>query len=84
MGKQYKSDAHYLADQMKGLKGATVADIAAFTQDDGFGEEHWLGIVLIAKNGDVVQLTVSQDPEGNGPGFLFVDVRDKMDKRRAK
>lgn len=47
----------------KALKGATI--IKAGVNDDGFP------YFVATKAGNVFTCEISQDPEGNGPGFLF-------------
>jgi hypothetical protein len=42
--------------------------------DAGVREEYgelWPFISIVDKNGHLYQLEISQDPEGNGPGFVF-------------
>lgn len=53
------------------LVGATITDAVGKAQDDGFGEEVWPTLTVRTKDGEEFDLEVSQDEEGNGPGFLF-------------
>lgn len=54
------------------LIGRTIVDVRDMTQDEK-DEMDWYGVcpVLILDNGQ--EVTISQDPEGNGPGWLFID-----------
>lgn len=52
-------------------EGAVGLTIVAFTwkgEEDG---ELFPALVCKAPNGEIVVLEISQDPEGNGPGFVF-------------
>lgn len=35
------------------------------------GHELWPYIDILASDGEAYRLEISQDPEGNGPGFIF-------------
>lgn len=60
------------SEMFKELIGRTITDVRDLTQDEK-DEMDWYGEcpVLILDNGQ--EVTISQDPEGNGPGFLFID-----------
>jgi len=55
------------------LKGATItaAGVELGEDEHGTGNDCWPTITATLANGDKVKLEVSQDEEGNGPGFLF-------------
>lgn len=54
------------------LIGRTITDVRDMTQEEK-DEADWYGtcIILVLDNGQ--EVTISQDPEGNGPGWLFID-----------
>lgn len=64
-------EAQVLVKELKPLVGLKLSHVAV----DGA----WVGLVL--EDGTV--LTFSRDPEGNGPGFVFVN-RPKPAKRSRK
>lgn len=49
------------------LKDAKITG-AGVIEDD---HELWPYIDIVASDGDTYRLEISQDPEGNGPGFIF-------------
>jgi len=53
------------------LVGMTVVK-AGIGEVDEFGDEGFPFFILKAKDGTKVKIEVSQDQEGNGPGFLFI------------
>lgn len=64
-------DSRWLQTLMKDLVGFTIYEIGD-PNEDGFFD-------IFIKNGDGEKyfLTPSCDPEGNGPGFLFIEgVKD--------
>jgi hypothetical protein len=67
-----EQSATWLREYLKPLEGATIQATGATVEDDGFGLiEAWPRLIVKAKDGTVYDLQVSQDEEGNGPGFLF-------------
>jgi hypothetical protein len=63
------------------LAGAVITS-AGVVAEDNYGVEFWPTIHVVMKNGQKLVLEVSQDPEGNGPGFLFglpTGVREQME-----
>lgn len=54
------------------LQGAVITAAGVTVEEDPFeGVVMWPTIHISMPNGDKFVLEVSQDPEGNGPGFLF-------------
>ena len=39
--------------------------------------EEWPQFLLRLESGEEVWLTLSRDPEGNGPGFAFIEPKDR-------
>lgn len=62
----------YITEEISKLKGATVVAVAAVADDESYGEV-WPILQLRTPTGEILQVEVSADPEGNGPGFLFID-----------
>jgi hypothetical protein len=69
----YKAqEQEYLLKYYSPLVGMTITDIAVVPDHtDGDWGDNWLVIQVTDKNGKRYRLEVSQDPEGNGPGFIF-------------
>ena len=55
------------------LRGATILHYVPLLED---GEE-WPQFFLRLESGEEVWLTLSRDPEANGPGFAFIEPKDK-------
>ena len=54
------------------LVGAKITRVEAKAEDDGSGwVQVWPVLHVSLPDGTKLRLEVSQDPEGNGPGFLF-------------
>jgi hypothetical protein len=51
-----------------GMVGLTIMDVRMDVDEYG---EVWPILIAQDKQGDKYTLEVSQDPEGNGPGFIF-------------
>lgn len=64
-----KHEYLWLEKYLKPLVGATIVEAGAAVSDD-FGVQVWPRIVVQTKDGKRIELTVQQDPEGNGPGFV--------------
>jgi len=43
-------------------------------KDNGYGDV--FPVFTVKRDDDILELTVSQDPEGNGEGFLFIYPED--------
>jgi hypothetical protein len=64
--------AKFLKRYLAPLEGATIVGAGAKVQDDGTGfVEAWPLLKVQAKDGTTYTLEISQDEEGNGPGFVF-------------
>jgi hypothetical protein len=69
---EIKSEKQALEEYLSILKGATIIEICAVADDD-FGFTHYWPVFWIkTKDGKELQIEVSCDPEGNGPGHLFM------------
>lgn len=64
-------DAAFLRRYLAPLKGGTITGVKVKTEDDFGYAQAWPTLVVKAKDGTVYEVEVSQDEEGNGPGFLF-------------
>jgi len=66
------------------LNGATIEACAIEPDTTGCGgrDEGWPVFLARTRNGECLKLTISQDPEGNSPGFIFID-HDEHGKRTA-
>jgi hypothetical protein len=53
---------------MSALKGGKIVDAGVGEEDEEGQSWPWF---LVEKDGRQFRVEVSQDPEGNGPGFLF-------------
>ncbi len=61
------------------LRGRTIKDVRAMTAEEikMFGwYDNGTAVVLLLDN--EMAIIPSRDPEGNGPGFLFVEKTKKM------
>ena len=68
----YKLDAKaikFYKDYYGSLVGATVTKVT-ISDDDDEGNS-WPIFAVTLKDGTKVELELSQDEEGNGPGFMF-------------
>lgn len=45
-------------------------EIVGFKMDEGWP------VYTVKKGNETCQMVVSQDPEGNGPGFVFIENED--------
>lgn len=67
-----EQERDYLKKYYAPLVGMTITDIAIVPDHaDGDWGDNWLVIQVTGDNGKRYRLEVSQDPEGNGPGFIF-------------
>lgn len=64
-------DADFLRDYLAPLKGATIVAVGVNEEDDDGFPEAWPTLKVRATDGQTFDLEVSQDEEGNGPGFIF-------------
>lgn len=63
----------YVEDYLKPLVGGSVIAYGAVENDEFGFPEVWPVLRIQLPNGKVVDLVVSRDEEGNGPGHLFVE-----------
>lgn len=54
----------------KGLEGATIEKFVGMVYDD-FGGDGFPTFSVRFADGEVGEISISQDPEGNGGGFIF-------------
>lgn len=62
----------FVESYLSELMGATVVNVAALTDDSEGWTEVWPVLLLQKPDGTLLQVEVSRDPEGNGPGHLFI------------
>lgn len=62
----------FVTESLSTLKGATVVEVAALRDDSNGWPEVWPVLILQTPDGTLLQVEVSRDPEGNGPGHLFI------------
>jgi hypothetical protein len=60
----------YFTKYYGGLEGATIVSFDGM-QEDEWGGDAFPTFTVKFKNGDVGGISISQDPEGNGGGFIF-------------
>lgn len=65
-------EVNYITNYLDELVGATVVHAAAFVDTEEGWPEVWPVLVLRKPDGTLLQVEVSRDPEGNGPGHLFI------------
>lgn len=64
------TEQRWNAGYYSALNGATIIKFIG-TDEDEFGGTGFPKFLAKLSNGEVVELVLSQDPEGNGGGFLF-------------
>ena len=60
----------YMDKYYKGLEGATILSFDGLFDDD-FGGDPFPTFTVRLADGDITQIQISRDPEGNGGGFIF-------------
>lgn len=69
MKRSYKQ---FWEDYYGQLVGAVVIGFGIVEEDDDWGgQQHWPCFKVKLINGEVIQIELSSDEEGNEPGFLF-------------
>lgn len=65
----------YHENHMASLIGATLTAATVSVDDEGDGVyfEVWPVLIFTKPDGTTIQVEVSRDPEGNGPGHLFIE-----------
>jgi hypothetical protein len=66
-------DVKFYEDYFKALDGATISNVRMVQEEGEYADhEWWPTFDVTLKDGTKLEdLAVSQDEEGNGPGFLF-------------
>ena len=62
-----RTEKQFWEDYYGQLVGGVVKGFGVVEEEDGY----WTCFIVKLITGEEVQIEVSQDPEGNGPGFLF-------------
>lgn len=65
--KAKRTEKQFWEDYYSQLVGGVVKGFGVVEEEDGY----WPCFNVKLITGELVQIEVSQDPEGNGPGFLF-------------
>lgn len=63
-------EQNYFKSYYSDLVGAKVMSFNGM-QDDGSGGDGFPTFTVLFKSGEIGQIQISQDPEGNGGGFIF-------------
>ena len=63
-------EQNYFKKYYSDLVGAKVLSFNGM-QDDGFGGDGFPTFTVEFKSGEIGQIQISQDSEGNGGGFIF-------------
>lgn len=66
-------EAEFIRKEFAPLVGATIVAIEGVPSDDSQFVEVWPVLVVRKADGTMTDVVVSCDPEGNGPGFLFIE-----------
>lgn len=79
-GHMEQVERKYHIGRLSPLIGATVDSICV--SFDGDMDGAWTGLVLRTKDGRLIQLVAQSDPEGNGPGWIDLQVLEQKPARR--
>lgn len=71
LNKFEKQEREYYNKYYGQLVGATIESAGVVAEDEFGSVNFWPTIHIVTPDGQKLVLEVSQDPEGNGPGFLF-------------
>jgi hypothetical protein len=66
--KSFILEFDFIKNYYSGAIGGRIVGIKV--HDDEYSGELW-PVIVIENNGETFECELSQDPEGNGPGFLF-------------
>ena len=69
MNKLLQQEKAWTEGYYGGAVGLTITGVVA--RHDEYDDRIWPVLLAQDKNGNTFELEVSQDPEGNGPGFIF-------------
>lgn len=80
-----QDDKAFYDKYYKPLVGATIVAYGWTEAGPGEDTDGWFEPMPVFKavldSGEYVVLTLSSDPEGNGPGFLFIVNEDHYDQK---
>ena len=63
----------YYREHLDRLVDGKIISVGAIKDDSCYGSERWQVLEIVKPDGTVYQINASRDPEGNGPGHLFID-----------
>lgn len=66
-----KQEKAWLTKYLAPLKGATITAVKVKAEREDGWVDHWPTLTVRTASGETYELEVSQDEEGNGPGFIF-------------
>lgn len=66
--KSFILEFDFIKNYYSGIRGGRIVGIKV--HDDEYSGELW-PVIVIEKDGETFECELSQDPEGNGPGFMF-------------
>ena len=65
-------ETEFIKRELAPLIGGTITAVDAIPSDNWGFAEVWPVLIVTKPDGTSYQVEVSEDPEGNGPGFLFI------------
>lgn len=66
-------EMEFITKEFAPLIGGTIVAVGGAPSVDDWGRaEVWPVLIVTQPDGTTIQVEVSADPEGNGPGFLFL------------
>ena len=68
-----ESDATIIRRELMPLLSGKIIAVEMVREDESGWSEWWPTIIVRQKDGMELQIVVSQDEEGNGPGHLFIE-----------
>jgi hypothetical protein len=69
-GDASQKDLAFYTNYFSQLVGATITGFELAKDTDGF-DDYWPTFTVRMKDGSVREIELSQDEEGNGPGWIF-------------
>jgi len=70
--KHAEAQKTYVENELKQLLGGKIVAYGAIVEDDLGFPEVWPVLHILLPNGEKLEVSVSRDEEGNGPGHLFI------------
>ncbi len=67
------AEAKFIKNQLSVLIGGTITQVETQIDESEGWPEVWPFFIVKTADGKYLQVQVSRDPEGNGPGHLFID-----------